>query len=91
MRLHVNGEGVGGALNDRVRVLDELRAAPVREVCFSPGLGVDCNVEDHLAVVPTAQVLRAATMNLLTTPSATTPRLRRVPIPKSMTCLSSPK
>ena len=47
---------MGGALNDRVRVLDELRAAPVWEVCFSPGVSVDCNVEDHLAVVPTAQV-----------------------------------
>ena len=41
MRLHVNSEGVSGTLNDRVRVLDELRATPVREVCFGPGLRVD--------------------------------------------------
>ena len=41
MRLHVNSEGVSGALNNRVRILDELRATPMREVCFSPGLRVD--------------------------------------------------
>jgi len=54
MRLHVNGDGVGGTLNDRVRVFNELRAAPMWEVCFGPGLGVDCNIKDHFAVVPAA-------------------------------------
>ena len=29
------------------------------EVCFGPGVGVDCNVKDHLAVVSTAQVLES--------------------------------
>ncbi len=41
MRLHINSEGVSSALNNRVRILDELRATPMREVCFRPGLRVD--------------------------------------------------
>ena len=41
MRLYVNSEGVSSALNNCVRVLDKLRATPMREVCFSPGLRVD--------------------------------------------------
>ena len=60
MRLHIDGERVGGTLNDRVRVLNELRAACMWEVCFSPGFRVDGNVEDHLAVVTTTQVLEGS-------------------------------